>query len=53
MIKKNILTILPLTENFSKSKAGAVSLFIKDNDKYSKFNKGTEKINQSQNTKDY
>lgn len=38
MIKKNILTILPLTENFSKSKAGAVSLFIKDNDKYSKFN---------------
>lgn len=38
MIKKNILTILPLTENFSKSKAGAVSLFVKDNDKYSKFN---------------
>ena len=37
MIKKNILTILPLTENFSKSKAGAVSLFVKDNDKYSKF----------------
>ena len=37
MIKSKILTILPLTENFSKSKAGAVSLFLKDNNKYSKF----------------
>jgi glycosyltransferase involved in cell wall biosynthesis len=38
MIKNKILTILPLTENYSKSKAGAVSLFIKDNNKFSKYN---------------
>ena len=37
MIKNKILTILPLTENYSKSKAGAVSLFIKDNNKFSKY----------------
>ncbi len=30
-----ILTILPLTENYSKRYAGAVSLFVKDNNKFS------------------
>ena len=37
MIKKKLLTVLPLTENYSKYRAGAVSLFVKDNNKYSAF----------------
>lgn len=37
MIKKKLLTVLPLTENYSKSRAGAVSLFVKDNNKCSIF----------------
>lgn len=38
MKKKTTLTVLPLTENYSKKNAGAVSLFVKDINKYSKFN---------------
>ena len=45
----NIATILPYKENFSKNYAGAVSIFVNDTNKLSKFKKSIKVFGSTEN----
>ena len=45
----NIAILLPYKENFSKNYAGAVSIFVNDTNKLSKFNKSIKVFGSTEN----
>ncbi len=49
MVRKNIIIILPFKESLNPKMAGAVSLFVKDTTKYSKFKKNINLVSSENN----
>ena len=49
MVKKNIFTILPFKESLNPKLAGAVSIFVKDTTKYSKYKQNIKIISSEDN----